>query len=142
MAHLPGGALPTTRFGAWLAAGDLEGGINLFERSTAGFQKLQTLSTSSATITAIAFGERRGELVLGAASEDGVVRLFRLSGDAWELRAELEGHDAKVRSIAFSIPDAQWVVIEDGTHALPAEYSDEIAEHLQDFLGALPSPPP
>lgn len=39
-----------------------------------------------------------------------------------------------LRSIAFAIPDAQWIVIEDGTHALPAEYSDEISERLESFM--------
>lgn len=39
-----------------------------------------------------------------------------------------------LRSIAFAIPDAQWVVIEDGTHALPAEFSDEISERLETFM--------
>ncbi|MCA9706500.1 MAG: alpha/beta hydrolase [Myxococcales bacterium] len=43
-----------------------------------------------------------------------------------------------LRRIAFAIPDAQWVVIEDGTHALPAEYAEEIAERLGRFLAAVP----
>ncbi len=42
-----------------------------------------------------------------------------------------------LRSLAFAIPDAQWIVIEDGTHALPAEYPDEITAHLQSFVGSL-----
>lgn len=42
-----------------------------------------------------------------------------------------------LRSIAFAIPDAQWVVIEDGTHALPAEFSDEISERLEAFMDAI-----
>ncbi len=47
-----------------------------------------------------------------------------------------------LREIAFSIPDAQWIVIEDGTHALPAEYFDEVTAHLEDFLGTVYSPKP
>lgn len=39
-----------------------------------------------------------------------------------------------VRAIAFAIPQAQWVVFEDGTHALPAEYSDEVAQHIEALL--------
>lgn len=48
-----------------------------------------------------------------------------------------------LRAIAFSIPQAQWVVIEDGTHALPAEYSEEVAQRIEALLDALPpaSPP-
>ena len=44
-----------------------------------------------------------------------------------------------LRSIAFAIPEAQWVVIEDGTHALPAEYSEEISARLQQFMSAVPT---
>jgi pimeloyl-ACP methyl ester carboxylesterase len=44
-----------------------------------------------------------------------------------------------LRSIAFAIPEAQWVVIEDGTHALPAEYSEEISVRLREFMRAVPA---
>jgi 3-oxoadipate enol-lactonase len=47
-----------------------------------------------------------------------------------------------LRAIAFAIPQAQWVVIEDGTHALPAEYSDEVAQRIEDLTDALGSPAP
>lgn len=43
-----------------------------------------------------------------------------------------------LRTIAFAIPQAQWVVIEDGTHALPAEYSEEVARRIEDLVAALP----
>lgn len=46
-----------------------------------------------------------------------------------------------LRAIAFAIPQAQWVVIEDGTHALPAEYSDEVAQRIEELM-ATPSLPP
>ncbi|MEM9459501.1 MAG: alpha/beta hydrolase [Myxococcota bacterium] len=46
-----------------------------------------------------------------------------------------------LRSIAFAIPQAQWVVIEDGTHALPAEYAEEISDRLQQFMRAVPASP-
>src|SRR5690606_18394928 len=49
---------------------------------------------------------------------------------------------ATLREIAFSIPDAQWVVVEDGTHALPAEYSEEAAQHIEGLVDALPCQPP
>ncbi len=45
-----------------------------------------------------------------------------------------------LRKIAFAIPDAQWVVIEDGTHALPAEYSEEISQRLEQFMESVPQP--
>ncbi|MEM7158371.1 MAG: alpha/beta hydrolase [Myxococcota bacterium] len=45
-----------------------------------------------------------------------------------------------LREVAFAIPQAQWVVIEDGTHALPAEYSEEVTTHLQDFLATVYAP--
>ncbi|HWB74186.1 MAG TPA: alpha/beta hydrolase [Nannocystaceae bacterium] len=38
------------------------------------------------------------------------------------------------RRIAFAIPTAQWMVIEDGSHALPAEFGMEIAERLLAFV--------
>lgn len=44
-----------------------------------------------------------------------------------------------LRAIAFAIPQAQWVVIEDGTHALPAEYSEEISAQLRQFMSAVPA---
>jgi 3-oxoadipate enol-lactonase len=47
-----------------------------------------------------------------------------------------------LRAIAFAIPQAQWVVVEDGTHALPAEYSDEVAQRIEDLTDALGSPAP
>ena len=46
-----------------------------------------------------------------------------------------------LRAIAFAIPDAQWVVIEDGTHALPAEYSDEVSSRLETFMAQFPTAP-
>lgn len=42
-----------------------------------------------------------------------------------------------LRAIAFAIPQAQWVVVEDGTHALPAEYSDEVAQRIEDLMEGL-----
>lgn len=44
---------------------------------------------------------------------------------------------ATMREVAFSIPGAQWVVIPDASHALPAEYPDEIAHHLLRFAGGM-----
>jgi len=42
-----------------------------------------------------------------------------------------------LRRIAFAIPTAQWMVIDDGSHALPAEYPTEIAARLQAFADSL-----
>ncbi len=38
-----------------------------------------------------------------------------------------------LRKIAFAIPTAQWMMIEDGSHALPAEYGPELAARLLAF---------
>lgn len=38
-----------------------------------------------------------------------------------------------LRKIAFTMPTAQWMVVDDGSHALPAEFSLEIAERLRSF---------
>ncbi len=46
---------------------------------------------------------------------------------------------ATLRAIAFAIPQAEWVVVEEGTHALPAEYSDEVAQRIEALMGALAS---
>lgn len=44
---------------------------------------------------------------------------------------------ARLRAMAFAIPHARWEVIDEATHALPAEYPDEIAARLHDFLAEL-----
>lgn len=46
-----------------------------------------------------------------------------------------------LRAVAFAIPNAQWVVVEDGTHALPAEYSEEVAGRVEQFVRDLPPAP-
>jgi len=46
---------------------------------------------------------------------------------------------ATMRSVAFAIPGAEWVVLPDATHALPAEYPQEIAHHILRFC--LPGAP-
>jgi pimeloyl-ACP methyl ester carboxylesterase len=38
-----------------------------------------------------------------------------------------------MRRVAFSIPGAQWVVLPEASHALPAEYPHEIAKHVLRF---------
>jgi pimeloyl-ACP methyl ester carboxylesterase len=42
-----------------------------------------------------------------------------------------------MRKLAFAIPDAQWVVFPEGSHALPAEYPEEIAARLVEFADAV-----
>ena len=44
---------------------------------------------------------------------------------------------ATMRQMAFSIPTAQWTVIEGATHALPAEYPAEIARRIAEFAATL-----
>jgi len=44
---------------------------------------------------------------------------------------------SSMRTIAFAIPDAQWIVIDEGSHALPAEFFEEITERLETFVGGL-----
>lgn len=38
-----------------------------------------------------------------------------------------------LRKLAFATPTAQWMVVDDGSHALPAEYPEEIAGRLNAF---------
>jgi pimeloyl-ACP methyl ester carboxylesterase len=40
---------------------------------------------------------------------------------------------AVMRKMAFSIPGAQWTVFDEASHALPAEFPDEVAERLLAF---------
>lgn len=40
----------------------------------------------------------------------------------------------RLRAMAFSIPGARWEVLDEATHALPAEYPDELARRLRGFL--------
>lgn len=44
-----------------------------------------------------------------------------------------------LRRLAFATPTAQWVVVDDGSHALPAEFPDEVAERLLAFASTLTS---
>src|SRR5690606_27303561 len=44
---------------------------------------------------------------------------------------------ARLRAMAFAIPGARWEVLDAATHALPAEYPDELARRLGNFLSEL-----
>lgn len=44
---------------------------------------------------------------------------------------------SRLREMAFSIPGARWEVLDEATHALPAEYPDELGERLAGFLSEL-----
>jgi len=46
-----------------------------------------------------------------------------------------------LRKIAFATPTAQWLVIDDGSHALPAEYPTEIAQRLLAFADGVTAGP-
>lgn len=46
-----------------------------------------------------------------------------------------------LRRVAFAIPGAQWQVIDEGSHALPAEYGPEVTRRLLEFVAALPEGP-
>ncbi|WP_165703920.1 alpha/beta fold hydrolase [Enhygromyxa salina] len=45
---------------------------------------------------------------------------------------------SRLRAMAFAIPGARWEVIEGATHALPAEFPNELAAHIASFLAELP----
>ena len=38
-----------------------------------------------------------------------------------------------MREVAFAIPGAQWVVLPDASHALPAEYPEDVVEYIRRF---------
>lgn len=42
-----------------------------------------------------------------------------------------------MRTLAFAIPGAQWVVLAEASHALPAEYPDEVTARVREFAAAL-----
>ncbi|PRQ07256.1 alpha/beta fold hydrolase [Enhygromyxa salina] len=44
----------------------------------------------------------------------------------------------RLRAMAFAIPGARWELIDEATHALPAEYPDELALRITRFLEELP----
>jgi len=44
---------------------------------------------------------------------------------------------ARLRAMAFAIPGARWEVLDEATHALPAEYPDELARRIGSFLKEL-----
>ncbi|MCA9696304.1 MAG: alpha/beta hydrolase [Myxococcales bacterium] len=43
----------------------------------------------------------------------------------------------RLRAMAFAIPGARWEVLDEATHALPAEYPEELVVRLTDFLTEL-----
>jgi 3-oxoadipate enol-lactonase len=43
----------------------------------------------------------------------------------------------RLREMAFAIPGARWEVFEEATHALPAEYPEELSERIATFLDEL-----
>ena len=45
-----------------------------------------------------------------------------------------------MREVAFTIPGAQWVVVPDASHALPAEYPEDVAEHVRRFASSVLEP--
>lgn len=47
-----------------------------------------------------------------------------------------------LRRLAFAMPTAQWMVIDDGSHALPAEFSAELADRLLDFAAEVDAAAP
>jgi 3-oxoadipate enol-lactonase len=44
----------------------------------------------------------------------------------------------RLRAMAFAIPDARWELVDEATHALPAEYPEELATRITSFLSELP----
>ena len=42
-----------------------------------------------------------------------------------------------MRDVAFTIPGAQWVVMPDASHALPAEYPEDVTEHVRRFASTV-----
>lgn len=44
-----------------------------------------------------------------------------------------------MRRMAFAMPTAQWVVVPDASHALPAEYPDEVSQRVLDFAATVAS---
>ncbi len=43
----------------------------------------------------------------------------------------------RLRAMAFAIPGARWEVLDQATHALPAEYPEELERRLSEFLAEL-----
>ena len=44
---------------------------------------------------------------------------------------------SRLRAMAFAIPGARWEVFDAATHALPAEYGDELSVRLAGFFAEL-----
>jgi 3-oxoadipate enol-lactonase len=44
---------------------------------------------------------------------------------------------ARLRAMAFAIPGARWEVLDEATHALPAEYPDELFRRIKSYLNEL-----
>ena len=45
-----------------------------------------------------------------------------------------------MRDVAFTIPGAQWVVMPDASHALPAEYPEDAVDHIRRFARSVLTP--
>ena len=46
----------------------------------------------------------------------------------------------KLREVAFAIPGAQWQVLAEATHALPAEFPLEVAQFVERFADGVGQP--
>jgi pimeloyl-ACP methyl ester carboxylesterase len=44
---------------------------------------------------------------------------------------------ATMRQVAFAIPGAEWWVIHEATHALPAEFPAELSREISDFIARI-----
>ena len=45
-----------------------------------------------------------------------------------------------MRRVAFAIPQAQWIVLDEASHALPAEFPEEVTRRVLAFVDDLPAP--
>lgn len=93
--------------GAWLAAGFLHGGVQLWEVDS--MQQLHAFQGHFASVNSVAFSPN--DLMLVTGSRDRAIKLWE--ADTGKELQVLNGHTAEVRAVTFS-PDGQWLV--SGSH--------------------------
>lgn len=93
--------------GQWLAAGFLNGGVQLWEVDS--MQQLHAFGGHYASVNSVAFSPNDHLLVTGSRDRD--IKLWE--PDSGKEIQKLRGHTAEVRAVTFS-PDGQWLV--SGSH--------------------------
>ncbi len=125
---------------SFIAAGDAQGAIRLFDINTGSLADGFTAFQSA--VSAVDFMEREGKLYLGAGSEEGWLKIWRLADQKGSIKREciltFRGHVKHVADIGFS-PQGNRLISAGWDHSvvglpLPPEFLDRDYEKILDKL--------